>query len=103
MIIFPEGEYRGIRKFLICSVLAQKTAGTFVPQIAEEKRLLDAVGHLPGSFSEGNCCYGEKEKGKQDFPVSRMKARDPWGAPLKCLMDLLVRVMFLGCVFTLIP
>lgn len=81
---------------------------SLIPQLAEEKMLnavghLHSVGHLPGLSSEGNCCYGEKEKREQDFPVSYLKARYPWGAPLKCLVDLLVRVMVLDCVFILIP
>lgn len=74
--MFPEDRHRGIRKFLLCSVLAQRTAGTFFPYLAVVKKLLDAMGHLhcaghlSGSFSEGNCCNGQKERGA-GFPLCR--------------------------------
>ena len=92
---------------VFCSCTEDSWDFSLIPQLAEEKKLPGAMGHLcgaehlPGSSSEGNCCYGEKEKGEQDFPVSYLKARYPWGAPLKCLVDLLVRIMVLDCVFTI--
>lgn len=92
-----------------CSRTEDSWDFSLIPQLAEEKKLPDAMGHLHGaghlpcSSSEGNCCYGDKEKGEQDFPVSYLKVRYPWGAPLKCLVDQLVRVMGLDCVFILIP
>lgn len=109
--MFPEGYVQ--RDQEVPSVFSSCTGDSWDfslrPQLAEEKKRPDAtghlygVGHLPGSSSEGNCCYREKEKVEQDFPVSYLKARYPWGASLKCRVDLLVRVMVLDCVFILIP